>query len=533
MQKSVEFVGKMNKHIILLSISLLTGIIMIIGSVSAADLYVDATYSGTGSDGSEKQPYVTLADAIAAAQPYDTIIIQPGIYYESVILSKPLTLLGSQKDYCILDGSNNSVVLTITSDNVTISNLTFRYATIAINTSKARDVEMYNCTFNNNIIGINIDASSTVQITQNNFISNTESAKDASNDSQWSLDGQGNYWDTYLGTDANNDGIGDTSYSNDEGVIDSAPSMQPITRAPLVSFSLNPTNPFTNTLVSMQDDSMDPDGWITQKTWMITKGTQLISSGGTTDITDTFDLYTFTDNGVYTITLTVYDNYNVSSSASVDLTVLNTPPTASFYVEPGSPTDIDDVVFVDTSTDSDGTIVNWTWYFSENITKYGATCTFQFPDNGTYTVQLAVKDDDGAVSTSTKTIQVRNVAPSASFNYFTDNVTAFVNDPIQFADTSNDPDGSIVRWSWNFGDGSTSTEKHTTHTYSQKGSYKVTLTVVDNDGASSTYTQHITLSGTYSAVDGETGPAILDYIFIVFIVVIVIVVIVISKKYAK
>jgi len=54
---------------------------------------------------------------------------------------------------------------------------------------------------------------------------------------------------------------------------------------------------------------------------------------------------------------------------------------------------------------------------------------------------------------------------------------------------SYDIDGKIVSWRWDFGDGSKgSSGEVVTHAYKEPGSYKVTLTVTDNDGASSTDT---------------------------------------------
>ena len=53
---------------------------------------------------------------------------------------------------------------------------------------------------------------------------------------------------------------------------------------------------------------------------------------------------------------------------------------------------------------------------------------------------------------------------------------------------SNDPDGSIASYSWNFGDGSSSTAANPSHTYSSVGNYTVTLTVTDNEGASDSVT---------------------------------------------
>ena len=60
----------------------------------------------------------------------------------------------------------------------------------------------------------------------------------------------------------------------------------------------------------------------------------------------------------------------------------------------------------------------------------------------------------------------------------------FVGEEITFnGSLSYDPDGSIISWRWDFGDGTNGTGETTTHVYSSNGTYEVTLTVTDNDGA--------------------------------------------------
>jgi DNA-binding beta-propeller fold protein YncE len=49
---------------------------------------------------------------------------------------------------------------------------------------------------------------------------------------------------------------------------------------------------------------------------------------------------------------------------------------------------------------------------------------------------------------------------------------------------STDPDGSIAKYAWDFGDGSTGTGANPTHTYAQPGTYTVRLTVTDDEGCS-------------------------------------------------
>ena len=86
-----------------------------------------------------------------------------------------------------------------------------------------------------------------------------------------------------------------------------------------------------------------------------------------------------------------------------------------------------------------------------------------------------------------------NIPPSADFSYTTTDLT------VDFTDESSDSDGSVDAWSWDFGDFSTSTEQNPSHTYAASGTYNVSLTVTDNDGATGSTSQEVTVS------DGGSG----------------------------
>lgn len=86
----------------------------------------------------------------------------------------------------------------------------------------------------------------------------------------------------------------------------------------------------------------------------------------------------------------------------------------------------------------------------------------------------------------------QNSPPQARFSFSPSTVSP--GDSIQFTDASNDPDGSIVGWLWNFGDDSPpSRARNTTHAYAAPGAYTVTLTVTDSSGDTDTCSKTVSV----------------------------------------
>jgi subtilisin family serine protease len=83
----------------------------------------------------------------------------------------------------------------------------------------------------------------------------------------------------------------------------------------------------------------------------------------------------------------------------------------------------------------------------------------------------------------------QNQSPVAEFSYRITDLTVSFD-----ASGSKDPDGSIVSYAWNFGDGSSGSDVTTSRTYASAGTYNVTLTVTDNDGATGTKSQSVTVN---------------------------------------
>jgi uncharacterized surface protein with fasciclin (FAS1) repeats len=91
-------------------------------------------------------------------------------------------------------------------------------------------------------------------------------------------------------------------------------------------------------------------------------------------------------------------------------------------------------------------------------------------------------------------VEEENENPVATFSYDSDNM--FIGTEISFMDESTDGDGEIASWSWDFDgdDVEDSIDQNPMYTYDEVGTYTVTLTVEDNDGATDDYSLVITIT---------------------------------------
>ena len=90
-----------------------------------------------------------------------------------------------------------------------------------------------------------------------------------------------------------------------------------------------------------------------------------------------------------------------------------------------------------------------------------------------------------------------NKPPIANFTYSPEKPV--INQTIIFnASLSNDPDGNITLYEWDFGDGSNATGVIVNHSYLNAGNYTVTLKVTDNGGAENTITKEVKVSSIIS-----------------------------------
>ncbi|MGA9572956.1 MAG: PKD domain-containing protein [Lysobacterales bacterium] len=176
----------------------------------------------------------------------------------------------------------------------------------------------------------------------------------------------------------------------------------------------------------------------------------------------------------------------------------NTPPTA--VIDTPSCTLLNCSFNGGNSSDSDGSINNYAWDFGDGNSSNAVSPSHTYAAAGTYQVSLTVTDDGSATDTANTSVTVDdgiNNAPTAVITAINcSNATKICS---YDGGGSSDSDGSISSYAWDFGDGTSGSGLNTSHTYSNYGSYVVSLTVTDNGGAASTNNASETITLTEPA----------------------------------
>lgn len=263
-------------------------------------------------------------------------------------------------------------------------------------------------------------------------------------------------------------------------------------RAPVASFSVIPATGPAPLLVQYDASStIDPDNDPLTYAWNFGDGTTASAISG---------FHTYAAVGEYEVRLVVTDSTGNTSTMTRAILVTapdNEPPMASFTAAPTSGSaPLMVVCNASASNDPDGTIVSYHWDFGDGATAVGMNTVHGFTAEGAYVVTLTVEDNEGESATESKIILVSapgNQLPVADFTADPEG-SFLIPATIDFdASASYDPDGSIVAYQWNFGDGNSGAGETVSHTYTSYGTYNVILTVYDNTGAPASHIQEIVI----------------------------------------
>lgn len=285
---------------------------------------------------------------------------------------------------------------------------------------------------------------------------------------------------------------------------------------PEANFTFTPEQPKNNqTVVFDASTSYDPDGSIEKYEWNFGYG--FTETGVTIE-------HIFPTAGKFPITLKVTDNNGNQSLLTKNIEVSgNKPPEGSIEYSPQNPKIGESVYFSsENCKDPDGNIVSYKWFFGDGNISTLTNPSHSYQNEGVYNVQLVLKDNENASTTLNTSVTVGNgTPPEAAFTFSPSNPSKLHS--VYFnASESNDVDGQIVSYSWDFGDGSMGSGKTVSHIFNEAGEYIVTLTVKDNDGLSGITSKNVSIANTASeppvvslvitpeAVDTSTNEVILN-----------------------
>jgi uncharacterized delta-60 repeat protein len=185
--------------------------------------------------------------------------------------------------------------------------------------------------------------------------------------------------------------------------------------------------------------------------------------------------YIYSTPGTYTVKLTINGGPEVRQRTDY-IDVTQAPPESEFDANPTSGTVPLSVQFTDLST---GPVTGWYWEFGDGQTSAAQNPIHDYQTGGDYTVRLTVTGPGGSdVKGKVDYIHVGDLPPEPDFIGDPDSGDAPLT--VQFTDLST---GVITDWSWDFGDGETSTDQNPFHTYQDGGDYDVELTVTGPGGS--------------------------------------------------
>jgi parallel beta-helix repeat protein len=414
---------------------------------------------------------------------------------------------------------NNTVTgLTLDSTDCILTENIFNHGQVGINLQRT-GCQIYNNSFRN----LSSTALTATTMSKNNvmylnrFFDNAINAREQGNN-QWDNGTVGNYWDDYNYVDRDHDGFGDRAYTIGSG-RDHYP-LGVFLQPPLKPSNPSPSDDRENVglSVTLWVTIIDPDSnIISEVSFYNAVNNQRI--GYVRNVVNGKNAscsFTLPFDTTYAWYVVANDSLQQNQSDIWFFTTKQRPPENQKPVaNPGGPylTKLNQTVAFNgsQSIDPDGTIIFYRWNFGDGSSQIlDISPEHTYADPGVYTVTLTVVDDDGRSSMANTTATIQgvifiNTPPVATYIAPS---TANVGQEVAFdASLSNDTDGSIVGYRWDFnGDGTYDSDwvstPFITWVFSTAGSSVVTLEVKDNNDAISPYSSTISVKEVQKGIPG-------------------------------
>jgi PKD repeat protein len=175
---------------------------------------------------------------------------------------------------------------------------------------------------------------------------------------------------------------------------------QTVATPPIAIFTCSTTYIIANTPVTFNaTDSNDPDGTIESYQWDF-------GDSNLTIVTEPILKHAYKAADIYTVTLTITDNKQLTNFTQTQITVIDYPRT-DFSYSPTTPLVYENVTFdASASEPNGGSIMSYQWDFGDDTADNGETVTHAYSEVGNYEVVLNTTDSEGLWNTKTKTVNV-------------------------------------------------------------------------------------------------------------------------------
>ncbi|MEZ2442902.1 PKD domain-containing protein [Chitinophaga sp. RCC_12] len=226
------------------------------------------------------------------------------------------------------------------------------------------------------------------------------------------------------------------------------------------------------------DQSAIPVGTIINWKWDLGNGT-LRNNTNNNPFTITYQ-----KDSSYLVKLVAVSDHNCISDTAKAIVAVHELPVTDFALPAKVCMPDGTAAFTNLTTARDKSSLSYQWNFGDGGAGSAAKDpTWQYKAFGPFNVKLVATTAYGCKDSATKTLSAFFGQPVASFKVTPDTLCQGADNV--FTDQSTDPTGSINKWEWSFGDGTTSTEQHPVKKYTAPGEYSVQLQVANQSGCGS------------------------------------------------
>ncbi|MBL7811973.1 MAG: PKD domain-containing protein [Bacteroidetes bacterium] len=271
--------------------------------------------------------------------------------------------------------------------------------------------------------------------------------------------------------------------TSDKGCTDTARNSVTVKKNATADFTINSdAQCLAQNNFIFTDASKNNGETISLRTWHTGDGNQSNSQNPS---------YSYSAPGNYKVKLIVRTSYGCQDSLVKNVNVYAMPTVKPRVNEKTQCFTNHQFEFTDSSTVQNGTLFKRTWYVDDGTKSTFLKWNKSFTSVGIHKVKLVVESNYGCSDSGE--LQIRAVPDAIAKIGLTAVNTCLGNNLFQLADNSTITGGSIAKRRWDFGDGTSATQKNTSKTYGNAGTYTARLVVESDQGCKDSAEEEITV----------------------------------------